>query len=209
MRTQLRGADRLWLAGGAVVAVALAALSWFFLISPQRGETEAVQAEAAQVNDQATVLRARIAQLQKDNEKLDQLKAELAAKREALPLSTALSDFLRDLDDTGKQTGVSVTAVNAGASGTTHAAGAEFQILPVTLTVGGSADGQIAFLDHLRRVQPRAVLIIGINLVPADNSSSLTGTVTMTLSVQIFVAVEPTPAPSASAATVPSASPTN
>jgi Tfp pilus assembly protein PilO len=206
MRTKLRGADRLWLAAGVVAAVALAALSWFVLISPQNTETETVEAETTQVNDQATVLRGRIAQLQKDNEKLDLLKAELAAKREALPQSTALSDFLRDLEDTGRQTGVSVTAVNAGATGTTQAAGGEFQVLPVTLTVSGGIDGQIAFLDHLRRVQPRAVLIIGANLVPADNSSSLGGAVTMTVSVQIFVAVQPAPTPSAPApAAAPSA----
>jgi len=206
VKPKLRGAGRLWTAGGAVVAVALAALSWIFLISPQNGETDGLQAEIDQVNDRVVVLQARLGQLRKENENLEARKAELAAQRRALPTSTALSDFLREMQTAGERAGVSVTAVNAGATGTTRAAGAEVQTLPVTLTVSGGVDGQIGFLDQLQQVQPRAVLIIGTNLVPADGSESLSGGVTMTLSLQIFVAVQP--APAASAAASAPASPT-
>jgi Tfp pilus assembly protein PilO len=192
------------MAGGAAVAVALAALSWVFLISPQNSETDALRAEVEQVNDGVVVLQARLAQLRKENEKLPEYQAKLAAQRQALPTATALSNFLREMQTAGERAGVSVTTVNTGAGGTTQAGGVEIQVLPVTLTVDGGIDGQMAFLDQLQQVQPRAVLIIGANLVPGGtDAESLAGTVTMTLSVQIFVAVQPAPAPSASA------SPTN
>jgi Tfp pilus assembly protein PilO len=199
VKTRMRGADRLWTAGGITVALALAALSWVFLISPQNTETAGLRDEIDQVNDRVVVLQARLAQLRKENENLDARKAELAARRKALPTSTGLSDFLRELQTTGEQTGVSVTAVSASTAGTTRVAGAEMQVLPLTLTVNGGFDGQVAFLDQLQQVQPRAVLIIGANMVPTDNAESLAGAVTVTLSVQIFVAVQAGPAPSATA----------
>jgi Tfp pilus assembly protein PilO len=199
MKTKLRGADRLWAAAGAVVALALTALSYLFLISPQNSETDGLRAEIDQVNDKVVVLQTRLAQLRKENEKLGEHQAKLAAQRQALPTSTALSDFLREVQTAGERSGVSVTSVTAGTAGTTRAAGAEIQALPVTLTVSGGVEGQIAFLDQLQQVQPRAVLIVGTNLVPADGSESLSGGVTMTLSAQIFVAVPPAPAQSAAA----------
>jgi Tfp pilus assembly protein PilO len=208
VKTKLRGTDRLWAAAGGVVALALAALSYVFLISPQNSETDGLRTEIDQVNDKVVVLQARLAQLRKENEKLGEHQATLAARRQALPTSTALSDFLREMQTAGERSGVSVTTVSAGSAGNTRAAGVEIQVLPVTLTVSGGADAQIAFLDQLQQQQPRAVLIIGANLVPSDGSLSLSNGVTMTLSVQIFVAVEPTPAPSASVAP-PSASPTD
>jgi Tfp pilus assembly protein PilO len=198
--TRMRRADRVWAAGGALAAVALAALSWLLLISPQNTETESLQAEIDQVNDRVVVLQARLAQLRKENEKLPEHQAKLAAQRLALPTTTALSDFLREMQTSGERAGVSVTAVSAGTAGNTRAAGAEIQVLPLTLTVNGGIVGQIAFLEQLQQVQPRAVLIIGTNVVPGDGAESLGGSVTLTLSVQIFVAVQPTPAPNASAA---------
>ena len=204
MNARTRGADRLWMAGGVVVAVALAALSWVFFISPQNSETDGLRAEVEQVNDRVVALQARLAQLRKENEKLPEHQARLAAQRQALPTTTALSNFLREMQTAGERAGVSVTTVNTGAGGTTQAGGVEVQVLPVTLTVDGGIDGQMAFLDQLQQVQPRAVLIIGANLVPGGtDAESLAGTVTMTLSVQIFVAVQPTPAPSAPASASP------
>lgn len=201
MKTKMRGADRLWAAAGAVVALALTALTYLFLISPQYAETDGLQDQVDQVNVDIARLQTRLIQQRKDNEKLDEYKAGLDARRQALPTATALSDFLRQMQAAGERTGVSVTTVNAGAAGTTHAAGASIKVLPVTLTVAGGVDGQIAFLDQLQQAVPRAVLIIGANLVPGDNSISLAGSVTMSLSVQIFMA-----APSETPATQPSAS---
>src|SRR5688572_21842257 len=150
----MRQADKLWIVGGSLVAVALAALSYLFLISPQNTETTGLQAEIDGVNTQVAVLQARLVQQRKDNEKLGEYKALLETQRRALPTATALSDFLRQMQAAGEQTGVSVTAVNAGAAGTTHAAGAEIHTLPVTLTVTGPAAGQIGFLDQLQQTVP-------------------------------------------------------
>lgn len=196
---RLRGPDRLWAAGGALVAVALAALSWLVLISPQNSEADDLRVETDQVNDQVLLLQSRLNQLRKENENLAGHQAKLALQRKALPTSTALSDFLREMQTAGEVAGVSVTAVNAGAAATTRAAGTEMQVLPLTLTVTGGVDGQVAFLEQLQQVQPRAVLIIGANLVPGDNSRSLAGAVTMTVSIQIFVGAQPTATPSATA----------
>lgn len=207
MKTKMRQADKLWIAGGSLAAVALAALSYLLLISPQNTETTDLQAEIDGVNTQVALAQARIAQLRKDNEQLGEYKATLDAQRQALPTSTALSDFLRQMQDAGEQTRVSVTSVNAGTAGEVTAAGASIRVLPVTLTVTGSANGQIAFLDQLQQTVPRAVLIIGANLVPGDTATSLADDVTMSLTVQIFVAPDPvTAGTGASPAADPAAS---
>jgi len=204
MRGKLRGADQAWAAAGAVVAIALVALGWLFLISPQNSQTDDLHAEMDQVNDQITVLRSRLNQLRLENEKLGEHKQKLALQRQALPTSTGLSDFLREMQTAGEHAGVTVSAVNVSSAATTRAGDVEIQVIPLTLTVNGGIDGQIAFVDQLQQVQPRAVLIVGANLVPADNATALSGGVTMTLSVQIFAAVQPvTATPSASAAASP------
>ena len=173
--------DRLWLIGGAVGAVALLALAWFLLISPQNGETAALLDQTASTQDRITTLHHKLAELRAQNGDLPRYQAQLAQDRLALPSAPGLSDFLRELQTAGDASGVKVTAVQAGAPADQTAAGTHVSALVVTITAVGSTGQLDGFLAQLQDVQPRAALI---DTVKTDGTSSAA---TMTISLRLFV----------------------
>ena len=189
-------ADRLWLVGGALGAVVLVAVGWFFLISPENGRTTAFNAKTDDARIQLVSLQHRLTDLQRQNDDRDRYQATLNSDRAALPTEADLSGFLRSLqagdDSHGGVTGVLVgTPVEQAASGT------KVYALPVTVTADGDARQLDGLLDQLQRVQPRAVLIKTAHLA-GTNSGSLAGASELTLTLQVFVA-EPKPSPTATA----------
>jgi Tfp pilus assembly protein PilO len=191
-------ADRLWIIGGALIAVALLAMGWFFAISPQNSETDRLREEAAAAQDRLAPLRARLAELKAQNVDLARYQDQLKRDRQALPTVSGMSDFLRQQQVAGDQTGVQVTGYALGAASQVNAAGAKLQSLPVTLTVKGPIARMGAFLDQLQLVQPRAVLVTGVSVSPDENQATLGGSVQLALNLQVFVApdaAEATPQP--------------
>jgi Tfp pilus assembly protein PilO len=190
--------DRLWAAGGTFVALLLLALSWFLLINPQHERTDEFNAQTRSAQEKAGTLQRRLVELQAENGKLDEYKAELASNRRALPTTAGMSDFLRELQTTANDTGVTVNTLIVGGAGPVTNVPNVFAV-PLTLNVTGSATNLPTFLDRLQRVEPRAVLIGSVNAVPEGTSTTITGSVTLTVTMQAFVAPptagKPAPAP--------------
>jgi Tfp pilus assembly protein PilO len=180
-----------WEIGGALGAVIVLALGWFFFIGAQNEARNSFRDrdEAAQIR--LLALQRRLVELRQQNVKLEQFRAQLARDRQALPTTSALSDFLRELQTVGANTGVSVTGLTVGTPTQVTAAGAQMFAIPMTLVALGTTAQLPTFLDQLQQVQPRAVLINGLNAVPAGLSESLSGGVTLTLTMQIFMAPPP------------------
>ena len=176
--------DRLWLIGGAVGAVALLALAWFLLISPQNGETAALLDQTASTQDRITTLHHKLAELRAQNGDLPRYQARLAQDRLALPSAPGLSDFLRELQTAGDASGAKVTALQAGGPADLTAAGTHVSALAVTITAIGSTGQLNGFLAQLQDVQPRAALI---DTVRTDGTASAA---TMTISLHLFVGAE-------------------
>ena len=63
-------ADRLWMIGGAVAAVVLIAVGWFFLISPQNGRTATFTGQTDDAHTKLITLQQHLSQLQRQNEDL-------------------------------------------------------------------------------------------------------------------------------------------
>ncbi len=191
-------ADRLWMIGGALGAVALLAIGWFLFIGPKKQQTNSLhdQLDAAQLR--RVTLEHQLADLRQQNRDLPRYLAQLARDRQALPTTLNLSDFLRELESAGGSTGVTVSGLLVGAPLQVSAAGKQVYALQVSLTATGTAAKLNQFLDQLQQVQPRAVLISSASSVPEDQSGTLAGSVTLTLSLQVFVA------PPKGAATTPS-----
>jgi Tfp pilus assembly protein PilO len=188
--------DRLWAGGGALAAVGLLAIGWFLLISPQSEQTARLAADADAAQQRLIPLRHRLVELRQQNGKLAEYEARLARGRQALPTTSGLTDFLRELETAGTAAGVTVTSVVVGAPTQTPVAGAKLYALPITLTGTGTVAQCDEFLVQLQQKQPRAVLISTVNEVPAADSSTLGGTVTLTVGLQTFVApAAATPAP--------------
>jgi Tfp pilus assembly protein PilO len=186
----MRGAPvgRLWVLGGAAGAVLLIVVSWFLFISPQNAETSSLEDQAAAAQLRANSLARRLAELKRQNEELPKYKAQLVKDRQALPTTSGLSDFLRELQVAGDSAGVTVQGVIVGSPTRVPAKAAQVHALPITLTAGGSSAKLSRFLDQLQRLQPRAVLISSANAVPDDANGSLAGSATLTLTVAVFTA---------------------
>ncbi len=185
----MRGhADRLWMVGGAVGAVLLLAIGWFLFVSPQKGQTSSLQDQLAATQVRQTVLQHRLGDLRRQNSRMPQFLAQLARDRKALPTTSNLSNFLRELQAAGDSTSVSVTGLLVGAPTQVTVAGKQVFSLQIGLTATGTAAHLNLFLDQLQQVQPRAVLISSANAVSVGQAGTLAGTVTLTLSLQAFIA---------------------
>ena len=189
-----------WVAGGVLAAVVLLAVGWFFLISPRYSRTADLHEKTEAAELRLPTLEHRLAELRQQQSNRARYDAQLRTDQKALPTTSGLPDFLRELQAAGDSHGVRVTDVAVGGTMEVTAAGGKYYALPVTLTAEGKADALGDFLNELQQVQPRAVLITSANLAAADSSGALgTGTVKLTLGVQVFVSGA-APAPSASAA---------
>jgi Tfp pilus assembly protein PilO len=184
--------DRIWLGGGAVGTVLLAALAWFVLVSPQNAETGGLRDQQAATDTQIATLHSRLAQLRTQAKDLPQYEAQLQKERQALPTVPALADFLRELQSAGDVAGVHVGTMVAGAPVYTTAAGVKVEAVTVNVTADGNGARLTTFVSQLQRVQPRAVLVDTVRL---DTSGGGNNAV-LSLSARIFVAA-PTAAPTA------------
>ncbi|MET0495479.1 MAG: type 4a pilus biogenesis protein PilO [Actinoplanes sp.] len=184
MRT--RHADRLWMIGGLVVIVLLAAVSYVLLVTPRLDEAAELKEQTGIAHDQATDLRNRIVQLKADEAKLDALRTALAARQAALPADSGVPAFLRQLQAAGSQVGVDVSGFTVS-SAEEDEAGSGVWSLPIQLTAEGSAAQLGDFLNQLQGGgQKRAVLIESAAL--SSDESAAGGALSLALSVKAFVA---------------------
>jgi len=193
--------DRLWTVGGALGAIALLAVGWFFFIGPQYAQASALEDDVAVTQDRVTALQRRLGELRQQNSDLARYNAELQRDRQALPTTSGLTDFLRELQTAGNNIGVGISGLTVGTPVPITAAGVPLHALPITMTATGKSARLNQFLNTLQRVQPRAVLINSANLSTEDKMGSLAGSVSLTLSIQVYVApgtASPSPAPSPS-----------
>jgi Tfp pilus assembly protein PilO len=186
-------ADKLWAGGGAAGALLALAVGWFFFISPMQAEAAELHDQAAAAEARLTALQRRLVDLREDNAEVQKYRAALARDRLALPTAAGTSDLLRNLQTVATETGVSVDGVVVGAPRTTEDVAA-VSSLPITLTVVGEQPRLDDFLDELQKELPRAVLIDSVNSVPEGKSKSLADGASMTLTLQAFVAAPEAPA---------------
>jgi Tfp pilus assembly protein PilO len=189
--------DRLWMVGGVLGAAVLLAITWFLLVTPQHTERDNLKDSVNVTQRQLSQLRQRIDKLQEEFAKLPQYKAELAKAQKALPATPALSDLLRELQDAGDATGVTVSGLNVGNLTPLTTNGGQVYTLALSLTAAGPIEKLNAFLDQLQQVQPRALLISTASL---SRTTATSTTASMSLTLTAFVS------PS-SAAPSPSTSP--
>lgn len=191
--------DRLWMFGALAGTVALSALAWFLLISPQRTETTDVEGQTALADGQVIVEQRKLAKLTAEYAERDKYAAELATNRKALPTEAATGDLLRELQSAGDAAGVIVSSLSAGNPAELKGA-AGVASVTITVVAAGKLDKLQAFLDQVQRIQPRAMLVFNVSFAPSGDGDAITGTsAQLTLSAQVFVATQQAATPSASA----------
>jgi Tfp pilus assembly protein PilO len=199
------GPDRIWMVAGAAGAVVLLAVAWFFLISPQYAQAASETGKAEAAATRLNAMRHKLSELREQNADLPKYQEQLARDRQALPTTSGVDDFLRELQAMGDSTGISVTGLAIGASTHIPAAGVEVYALPLTLNATGDIAKVSNFVTELQLERPRAVLVTSVGVVPSGQGTSIAGPVNLTLNLRIYVAppaasdAQPAAAPAAPA----------
>jgi Tfp pilus assembly protein PilO len=169
------GRDRIWLLGGVVTMIVLIAGGWFLLISPKNAQTDDARSRTADGTAELILLKRQAAMLKAENAKLPAYTAQLATNRQALPATSGVPDFMRQLQDSGTAVGVEISGISVGGPQLSKSVPTVYE-LPISLSAKGSAATLSEFLDRLQNIQPRAVLVVSVTLTsapPADVIASI------------------------------------
>jgi hypothetical protein len=192
---------RLWLIGGALLALVIAAVGWTVFIGPQLSATRHLRDGTVETQRANDLLQVKARSLEEKSTRMAQLTSSLRAAEAALPSDSGLPDFTRQINAQAKAAGVVVTSVLAGAPapvmGATPAAtaGGGLFSMPVTLESRGQLGAQIAFLSAVRTAGARRVLITSLQVSPGAGAkvASISGRSSLSTKLQIFSAPQ-TPA---------------
>jgi Tfp pilus assembly protein PilO len=179
--------DRMWLLGGIVAMLLLVAGSWFLLISPKNAEADDVHSSADDASAQLVILKHQVAALKAESAKLASYKTQLKTNQMALPTTSGVPDFLRQLQDSGVAVDVDISNISVGAPEPSKAVPSVYE-LPISLSAVGTVADMSSFLKRLQEVQPRAVLL---NSVGLTESNPDTADPTQTASISLLAFVSP------------------
>lgn len=98
-----------WVAGAAVVALAVAAGAWFVAISPTLTDAADQRDAASDQRDHNMLLETQIAKLKEEYTHLDEYRAELASIQTKLPATGDLAELTREVQQVASAAGVTVT----------------------------------------------------------------------------------------------------
>jgi Tfp pilus assembly protein PilO len=188
-----------WMAGGAVLCLALLAAAWFVLVSPTRAKAAetAQQADAAQTS--LAVKQAQLQTLLRQQKNLPTATAALSALKARVPADLALPDLLRDISATATSTHVDVTTVSPSAptpvtaTSVTGKAVSGVYATTVAMTVTGSYFDLSSFLHALEQL-PRTYSVTGLQLAlgggsaPGSAAGTASNPLTATITSVIFTA---------------------
>ena len=115
---------KVWIGGGVVVALLIAAASWFLMISPELDNASALRDQTASTEFGNTQLQAKVAVLKQKSEQMSKYSASLRDALETLPFDSGLPTFTRQVYAQAQSTHVKIEGITVGgitAATTTHA----------------------------------------------------------------------------------------
>jgi hypothetical protein len=195
MRARLSG-TRVWLIGGALLALVIAAVGWTVFIGPELSATSVLRAQTVETRHANDLLTVEARSLEEKSTRMAALTASLRAAEAALPSDSGLPDFTRQINAQAKAAGVVVTSVVvgapepvAGATPTSTAEGGLFS-MSVNLESRGRLGSQVAFLGAVRTAGARRVLISSLQVSPGVGSkaASIRGASRLSTQLRIFSA---------------------
>jgi hypothetical protein len=205
--------DRVWLAGGIAAGVVISALAWFMVVSPELSNASSLDEQTVASQTQNITLQSKIHRLQADNSNMDALLTSLQQARTALPVTTGLADFTRQLSGYARQYGVTISGITAGdpsaltspapaaaatpapaastppakpAAGTVPSAAGQVYALPLTVVVKGTGANDLRFLASVQGPGRRAALVSGTQLT--GDTTKHGAAMQLTIQLQLFVA---------------------
>jgi hypothetical protein len=207
---------RVWIAGGVIAALIIAAASWFMLISPKVDSTDSLNQQKGDAQTANSVLASKNDKLKRESRNLDALKAKLQQAVAGLPADSGLADFTREVTSAAAVRRVTLTTIEitpptapaaaapADTSGTgattstpsaapstssTPAAGDTSGAVSIdaTLTTSGSLAQQTGFLSDLQNGARRMLVTSSqVSVSSGSRVSSVDAATTMTTQLTIF-----------------------
>lgn len=187
---------RKWTLGAALLMVVALVAGWFLLISPKRAEVADLELQTAAQERTNSSLETELAVLKQQNKELPEKQAELAALRTKIPQVADLPSYIREMQDTGRQAGVSFAsltpsaAVELGGSGSGTGALTPDQLaaINVDMVIGGSYFEITKFLNELE-TSSRYTLVSGYTIGEegAEESSGSSTELTATVNARIYL----------------------
>lgn len=160
-------ANRLWIAGTAILVAAVLALGWVLGISPKLAEASAADKTRESVDAANTISLQELASLKKQFEGIEGIRDELYELQKSIPVDADLPDFIRQLNAMGAKYGVAIESITTNDASIwtkpevppTDADGKPidissvpdtFAIVPIALKVSGSYAQILAFAQALQ-----------------------------------------------------------
>ncbi|WAC66365.1 hypothetical protein OVA14_00765 [Agrococcus sp. SL85] len=169
--------DRLWSLGAGIVALALGLGAWFGVISPELSATATARDDLRNVQDLNAVHQLRIASLEEELARIDELRAERDALAAGIPGATLYSDFLRDLDAMAAAASVTIQGVDSGDPVAYLAPVAEAPAAEPAPAEGDTAEGEAeaSSADASAAATGGADAGVAPEAVPADGAGAAAG----------------------------------
>jgi hypothetical protein len=198
---------RVWLGGGALVAVLIAVVSWFMVISPELSSANSLRSQATDADFQNSLTQSKVSKLKLQADHPGRLTASLETALNALPKASGLPAFTRQLNAQAAATDVRVASIVIGAIALANpttpaasvpattpgstvvpatAAGSVFAI-PVTVVSTGNLIRQLMFLEAVQALGPRRALVTSTQFAPAGNNQTAPIDRAAQLTVQLTV----------------------
>jgi type IV pilus assembly protein PilO len=186
---------------GVIGLVALAALSYFFLISPIQLRIEALVQRKTQVTTEVTQARAQVAEIERFRREIVELEKRLVLLQDRLPSEKETPTLYRALSSAAEQVGLGVSLFQPREARAKDVVSE----IPITLTAEGSYHQLAKFFERVAGL-PRVVTVNDFKmsgLAKAKNSMRAD----MTLATYMYRAgAAAAPKPGAPAAPKPAAS---
>lgn len=106
--------NRVIVFAAVIASVAIVALGWFLGVAPRLADAATAEAERQSVVSQNEGLEVQLAQLQKEFEQIDELRAEVGELRASIPATADYAGFVSELNGLAASTGVGVARLSVG-----------------------------------------------------------------------------------------------
>lgn len=106
--------ERLWVIGGTVLAVLVAAIAWLVVVHPELSKASSLRSATNSARSENSTLQAKIDKLERDRSRIGSLRRSLAAAQAALPSDSGLDAFTRQVSAQATAAHVTVTGITAG-----------------------------------------------------------------------------------------------
>lgn len=129
---------RLWIGGGALIAVILAAASWLLFIHPELSSASDLRSQRDDIVSQNDLAQGQNLRLEEQSHNLDSLKAKLTTALDALPPDSGLPAFTEELGKLAAATSVNLSSINVGAVTPANSPGGTAAPAPAATSTTGS-----------------------------------------------------------------------